>query len=60
MEDAYPPSNKKPLGDVWVYDTLLNKWHEIKPLQRIQGSLAGKKIKKEFEPRMAHSAVVFE
>jgi len=35
----------------------MQKWHEITPPLRIQGSLLGKKIKKEFEPRMAHSAV---
>ena len=49
--------NKRPLNDVWVYDTLMNKWHEIRAPFRIQGSLLGKKLKKEFEPRMAHSAV---
>lgn len=50
-------NNKRPLNDVWVYDTLTNQWCEIKPGFRIQGSLLGKKIKKDFEPRMAHSAV---
>jgi hypothetical protein len=50
-------SAKRPLNDVWIYDTLLRKWHEIKPSLKIQGPLSGKKIKKEFEARMAHSAV---
>ena len=26
---------KQILNDVWVYDTLLQKWHEIKPPFRI-------------------------
>lgn len=51
------PDNKRPLNDVWVFDTLTNRWHEIKAPLRIQGPLTGKKLKKEFEPRMAHSAV---
>lgn len=45
---------------MWIYDTILNKWLEIKPPMMIQGPLSGKKIKKEFEPRMAHSAVAFD
>jgi hypothetical protein len=51
--------NNKFLNDVWVYDTVLLSWHEIKAPFKIQGPLAGKKIKKEFEPRMAHSAVQY-
>lgn len=42
-----------------MFDTFTNQWHEIIAPFRIQGSLLGKKIKKEFEPRMAHSAVQF-
>lgn len=53
-------SPKQPLNDVWIYDTYLKKWHEIKPNLKIQGPLSGKKIKRGFEPRMAHSAVQFE
>lgn len=45
------------MNDVWVYDTLMNCWHEINAKFKIQGSLMGKKLKKDFEPRMAHSAV---
>jgi hypothetical protein len=48
------------LSDVWAYDTLMNRWHEIFPGFKIQGNLTGKKIKKEFEPRMAHSAVALD
>lgn len=49
---------KQPLNDVWIYDTVLRKWLEIKPQVKIQGSSSSnKKLKKEFEPRMAHSAV---
>lgn len=50
-------TTKRPLNDVWIYDTILKKWHEIKANLKIQGPLSGKKIKKEFEARMAHSAV---
>lgn len=64
MEDKlgneFEPSNKMPLNDVWIYDTYLNRWHELKPPIKIQGSLTGKKIKKDFEPRMAHSAVQYQ
>jgi hypothetical protein len=50
-------SNKKPLNDVWIYDTVLNKWTELEIPIYSQGSSSSKKQKKEFEPRMAHSAV---
>ena len=53
-------NNKEPLGDVWVFDTFLCKWFEIEPKLLIQGSSAGKKIKKVFEPRLAHSAVILD
>lgn len=26
---------KQPLNDVWIYDTILKKWHEIRPHLRI-------------------------
>jgi hypothetical protein len=45
------------MNDVWAYDTLMNQWEQIHAPFKIQGSLLGKKIKREFEPRMAHSAV---
>ena len=56
-EQVKDNGNKRPLNDVWIYDTLTNQWLEIHPPFKIQGSLLGKKIKKDFEPRMAHSAV---
>ena len=34
------------LGDVWIFDTFLHKWFEIKPDLYIQGSSVGKKILK--------------
>jgi hypothetical protein len=46
---------KRPLNDVWAYDTLTNKWFEIKAGFRTQKN--GKKSEREFLPRMAHSAV---
>jgi hypothetical protein len=48
---------KKKFNDVWVYDTLTSRWHEIQAPMKLQGPLSGKKLKREFEPRMAHSAV---
>eukprot|EP00347_Sterkiella_histriomuscorum_P007476 403348772 len=59
-ESPQVQENLKFLNDVWIYDTILFKWHEIKPHLKIQGPLAGKKIKKVFEPRMAHSAVQYD
>ena len=59
-ENCTQSNNKRPLSDVWAYDTLMNRWYEIFPGFRIQGNLTGKKIKKEFEPRMAHSAVALD
>lgn len=47
-----------PLADVWVFDTYTSRWHELSPSLKLQGSLAGKKIKKFFEPRLAHTACV--
>ena len=53
-------NNKAPLSDVWVFDTFLSKWFEIHPELLIQGSSTGKKIKKQFEPRLAHSSVILD
>ena len=53
-------SQSKALGDVWVFDTHLRRWLEIKAPLFIQGSGAGKRIRKQFEPRMAHSAVIID
>ena len=59
--DEYGCETKsKSLSDVWVFDTHLTKWFELKPSLHIQGSGAGKRIRKQFEPRMAHSAVVLD
>ena len=46
------------LGDVWVFDTLQKIWFEIKPNFKVQSSATGKKLRKSFEPRMAHSSVI--
>jgi hypothetical protein len=43
-EECKSKDNLKPLNDVWAYDTLMKKWHEIKASYKIQGSLLGKKI----------------
>lgn len=56
-EESKAKENKRPLNDVWAYDTLMKRWYEIKASYRIQGSLLGKKVQKEFVARMAHSAV---
>lgn len=56
-EDMLEDDDKKMFNDVWVYDTLTSRWHEIQAPMKIQGPLSGKKLKREFEPRMAHSAV---
>ena len=51
---------KEPLSDTWIFDTVLCQWFEIRPQLRIQGSSAGKKIKKNFENRLAHTAVILD
>lgn len=51
---------KEPLSDVWVFDTHLAMWTELRPELKIQGNTAGKKIKKQFEPRLAHTAAIFD
>jgi hypothetical protein len=49
------------LGDVWVFDTYFSTWTEIKNIPfKIQSNPQGKKIKKFFEPRMAHTACVLD
>lgn len=53
-------SKSQSLSDVWVFDSHLKRWLELKPPLFIQGSGAGKRIRKQFEPRMAHSAVVID
>jgi len=53
-------TEKEPLSDVWIFDTLMRNWFELKPGFKIQGSGAGKKIKKHFEPRLAHTAVIID
>ena len=57
-DDDGEPQNR-PLNDVWVYDILLNIWREITTTVKVQTSFNSKKMRKIFEPRMAHSANVF-
>lgn len=45
---------------MWVFDTFLSKWQQIEPALKVQGSMAGKKIRKQFEPRLAHTAVIID
>ena len=54
-EDA----NNKALNDVWLYDIHMNTWKEIKPIVKVQSCFNSKKMRKSFEPRMAHSAEVW-
>lgn len=35
-------------------------WFEIKPDFKVQSSATGKKVRKRFEPRMAHSSVILD
>lgn len=49
----------KPLNDVWLFDLLLNEWKQIEPVTKVQSSFNNKKLRKSFEPRMAHSANVY-
>lgn len=39
-------SKSKALGDVWIFDTHLKRWMEINAPLFIQGSGAGKRIRK--------------
>lgn len=52
-------TNNKALNDVWLYDIHLNTWTEIKPVVKVQSCFNSKKMRKSFEPRMAHSADVW-
>ena len=55
-------SNKKTnksLADIWIYDIYLQKWKEIKPPIKVQNQFNNKKMRKSFEPRMAHSATIY-
>lgn len=45
---------------MWIFDTYFSTWRELNPPLRIQGSMAGKKIRKQFEPRLAHTAVIID
>lgn len=58
--DSESSSCKEPLSDVWIFDTFSKVWTQIDPALRVQGSMAGKKIKKYFEPRLAHTAVLID
>ena len=49
------PTNR-PLNDVWVFDIHLKFWREITTTVKVQTSFNSKKMRKIFEPRMAHSA----
>lgn len=53
-------TQKEPLSDVWIFDTFKCTWSQIDPQLQIQGSTAGKKIRKFFEPRLAHTAVIID
>ena len=46
----------RPLNDVWLFDLMLNSWRQIEPVTKVQSSFNNKKLRKSFEPRMAHSA----
>ena len=41
------------------FDLLLNEWKQIEPVTKVQISFNNKKLRKSFEPRMAHSANVY-
>jgi hypothetical protein len=52
---------KEALGDVWAFDSYYKRWVELKSLSfKIQGSNSGKKVKRQFEPRMAHTACILD
>jgi len=52
-------TNNKALNDVWLYDIHMNTWKEIKPVVKVQSCFNSKKMRKSFEPRMAHSAEIW-
>lgn len=58
-EDGENEAPNKPLNDVWLYDIFLNRWQEITPTVKVQQNFNSKKMKKNFESRMAHSANVW-
>lgn len=60
QEDSDMEPANKPLNDIWVYDVVLNKWKEITTTVKVQTSFNSKKMRKIFEPRMAHSSNVYE
>ena len=43
---------------MWVFDIVLGEWAQLDPQLRIQGTGAGKKIRKRFEPRLAHVSCI--
>ena len=45
---------------MWIFDTYFSTWRELNPPLKIQGSMAGKKIRKQLEPRLAHTAVIID
>jgi len=45
---------------VWIFDTYKSTWKKLNPPLQIQGSTAGKKIRKAFEPRLAHTSVIID
>lgn len=48
------------LADVWLFDLQLKTWFELKPSIRVQPIFNNKKMRKTFEPRMAHTATVVQ
>mmetsp|Transcript_23432 Transcript_23432/g.36099 ORF Transcript_23432/g.36099 Transcript_23432/m.36099 type:complete len:242 (+) Transcript_23432:238-963(+) len=55
-EQSSPQS--KPLNDVWLFDIFREEWKEVTPTVKVQPTFNNKKLRKSFEPRMAHSANV--
>lgn len=52
---------KEALADVWAFDTYYKRWVELRTLNfKVQGSNSGKKVKRQFEPRMAHTACILD
>lgn len=59
-ESASDSVPKVSLDDVWVFDIILGEWAKLSPSLRIQGTGAGKKIRKNFEPRLAHVSCIVD
>ena len=57
-DDDENEASNKPLNDVWLFDIFQNYWQEITPQVKVQQNFNSKKMKKNFESRMAHSANV--